>query len=206
MKSAGRASTARSCRGTALANSRPTGLILWTIGPAKNRRVNISTLVQMNASRAFVPLFSTCSVMFVIQLSVPSSTYPTRACIRYRNARIQLPEGELRHARRRRARPPARRPADPLGGSDAPAVSSRTGRARWQQFGERQPDQRRAEREPEHPDRLHHLRHRDAGRLRLRLRERPAEHHQPVDQHRDQEHAELELPPDRPRRAARSRA
>src|SRR5207237_963700 len=33
----------------ALQKSSPTGLIFSTIGPAKNRRVNISTFVQMNA-------------------------------------------------------------------------------------------------------------------------------------------------------------
>ena len=75
----------------ALANSSPTGLILWTIGPAKNRRVNISRLVQMNAIRAVFWFSSTRSVMFVIQLSVPSSTYPTSACSTYRNRMSRLP-------------------------------------------------------------------------------------------------------------------
>src|SRR5262249_17759852 len=75
----------------ALQNSRPIGLILCTIGPAKKRRKHINTLVQMNASVAFVSLFNTCLVTLVIQLSVPSSTYPTRACMRYRNASTQEP-------------------------------------------------------------------------------------------------------------------
>ena len=58
----------------ALPNSKPIGEILWTIGPAKKRSVNISTFVQMNASKAVVLLASTVSVMLMIQLSVPSST------------------------------------------------------------------------------------------------------------------------------------
>ena len=59
---------------TALARSKPTGEILWTIGPAKNRSVNIKTFVQMNARREVVGFANTTFVMSWIQLSVPSST------------------------------------------------------------------------------------------------------------------------------------
>jgi len=59
---------------TALQNSRPSGEILWTIGPAQKRSRNIRLEVQMEQHQAVALLARMVPVMLVIQLSVPSST------------------------------------------------------------------------------------------------------------------------------------
>src|SRR5688572_6421448 len=60
------------------ANNNPSGDIFSTIGPAKNLSTNMIPDVYTSTRIPFIPAMFV--IRLAIQLSVPSSTYPTSAC------------------------------------------------------------------------------------------------------------------------------